>query len=150
MSRGTAIPTILDVHILAVWSEPSLCVLWIAKDTNHLHAASKDSEDGRLGEAKVTSILRQRGVQLILAYNWARPASLVAGKARGGWGCFYFFCFFTFIHFPFSPVPLLHFLYYLFYLSSPFFWETTQNEPQGLTSRKHTYMILTPLNPTFI
>ena len=27
--------------------------------------------------------LRQRGVQLILAYSWARPAILVAGKGRG-------------------------------------------------------------------
>ena len=36
-----------------------------------------------------------RGVQLILAYNWARPVTLVAGKGRGG--MFYFFCFFTFI-----------------------------------------------------
>ena len=40
-------------------------------------------------------ILRHRGVQLILAYNWARPVTLVAGKGRGG--MFYFFCFFTFI-----------------------------------------------------
>ena len=43
--------------------------------------------------------LMSRGVKLILAYSWARPAILVAGKGRGG--CFYFFCFFTFI-----PVPL--------------------------------------------
>ena len=28
-------------------------------------------------------ILRHRGVQLILAYNWTRPASLVAGNGRG-------------------------------------------------------------------
>ena len=34
-----------------------------------------------------------------LAYSWARPAILVAGKDRGG--MFYFFCFFIFI-----PVPL--------------------------------------------
>ena len=39
------------------------------------------------------------GVQLILAYSWARPAILVAGKGKGE--CFYFFCFFTFF-----PVPL--------------------------------------------
>ena len=32
----------------------------------------------------------------------------------------------------FSPV-LFNFLYYLFYLSSPFLWEMTQNDPQGLT-----------------
>ena len=29
-------------------------------------------------------IVRHRGVQLILAYSWARPAVLVAGKGRGG------------------------------------------------------------------
>ena len=42
--------------------------------------------------------------------------------------CFHFFCFFTFIHFPLSPIPFFH-------LSSPFLWETTQNDPQGLTCR---------------
>ena len=46
--------------------------------------------------------------------------------------CFYFFCFFTVIHFPFPSIPLFHLLYYL---SSPFLWETTQNDPQGLTCR---------------
>ena len=50
---------------------------------------------GWSGGAKVSCILRHRGVQLILAYNWARPVTLVAGKGRGG--MFYFFCFFTFI-----------------------------------------------------
>ena len=39
---------------------------------------------GWLGGAKVSFILRHRGVQLILAYSWARPAILVAGKGRGG------------------------------------------------------------------
>ena len=29
---------------------------------------------------------RHRGVQLILAYSWARPALPVAGKGRGGAG----------------------------------------------------------------
>ena len=47
------------------------------------------------GGAKVSCILRHQGVQLILAYSWAMPAILVAGKGRGG--CFYFFFFFTFI-----------------------------------------------------
>ena len=32
------------------------------------------------GGAKVSCILCHRGVQLILAYSWARPAILVAGK----------------------------------------------------------------------
>ena len=54
---------------------------------------------GWLGVAKVSCILRHWGVQLILAYNWARLVILVAGKGRGE--CFYFFPFF-----PFIPVPV--------------------------------------------
>ena len=53
-------------------------------------------------------------------------------QVRVGGECFYFFCFFTVIHFPFSSIPLFRLLYYL---SSPFLWETTQNDPQGLTCR---------------
>ena len=34
------------------------------------------------GGAKVSCILCHRGVQLILAYSWARSAILVAGKGR--------------------------------------------------------------------
>ena len=49
------------------------------------------------------------------------------------------FLFLLFLHFhlfsSFSPVPLFHLLYYLFYLFSPFLWEMTQNDPQGLTCR---------------
>ena len=41
---------------------------------------------GWFGVAKVSCILRNRGVQLRLAYSWARPAILVAGKGR--WGMF--------------------------------------------------------------
>ena len=84
--------------------------------------------------AKVLCILHHRGVQLILAYSWARPAILVVGKGRGG-----MFLFLLFLHFhscsSFFPVPLFHLLYSLFYLFSPFLWETTQNDPQGLTCR---------------
>ena len=71
---------------------------------------------GWLGGAKVSFILRHQGAQLILAYSWARPAILVAGKGRGG--CFYFFCFFTFI-----PVPLssLSFSFISSTISSIFF-----------------------------
>ena len=36
------------------------------------------------GGAKVSCILRHWGIQLILAYSWARPAILIAGKGRGG------------------------------------------------------------------
>ena len=83
---------------------------------------------------KVLCILHHRGVQLILAYSWARPAILVAGKGRGG-----MFLFLLFLHFhscsSFFPVPLFYLFYCLFYLFSPFLWETTQNDPQGLTCR---------------
>ena len=34
--------------------------------------------------------------------------------------------------FSFLSCTLFHLLYYLFYLASPFLWETTQNDPQGL------------------
>ena len=78
-------------------------------------------------------ILHHWGVQLILAYSWARPAILVVGKGRGG-----MFLFLLFLQFHSCsscfPVPLFH-LYSLFYLFSPFLWETTQNDPQGLTCR---------------
>ena len=89
---------------------------------------------GWSGGAKVLCILHHRGVQLILEYSWARPAILVVGKGRGG-----MFLFLLFLHFhscsSFFPVPLFHLLYSLFYLFSPFLWETTQNDPQGLTCR---------------
>ena len=89
---------------------------------------------GWSGVAMVSCILRHRGVQLKLAYSWARPAILVAGKGRGG-----MFLFLLFLHFHscsyFFPNRLFHLLYYLFYLFSPFLWETTQNDPQGLTCR---------------
>ena len=42
-----------------------------------------DFFQGWSGGAKVSCSLRYRGVQLILAYSWARPAILVAGKGRG-------------------------------------------------------------------
>ena len=91
-------------------------------------------ELGWSGGAKVLCILHHWGVQLILAYSWARPAILVVGKGRGG-----MFLFLLFLHFhscsSFFPVPLFHLLYCLFYLFSPFLWETTQNDPQGLTCR---------------
>ena len=43
--------------------------------------------------ARVSCILLHRGVQLILAYNWARLGILVAGKDRGE--CFYAPAIFT-------------------------------------------------------
>ena len=65
------------------------------------------------GGAKVSCILCHRGVQLILAYSWARPAILVAGKGRE-----VMFLFLLFLHFhscsSFFPVPLFHLFCYLF------------------------------------
>ena len=91
------------------------------------------SPSGWLGGAKVSCIFCHRGVQLILAYSWARPAILVAGKGR------VMFLFLLYLHFNSCssslPVPLFHLFCYLFCLFSPFLWETTQNDPQGLTCR---------------
>ena len=88
---------------------------------------------GWLGEAKVSYSFSHCGAQLILAYCWARPAVLAAGKKRGGMLLFLKFLYFLLFS-SFFPTPLFHLLYYLFfYLSSPFLSETTQNDPQGLT-----------------
>ena len=109
-------------------------VFQIRLDISHELSAKHTVHMGAVGWGKVSCILRHWVVQLILAYSWARPATLVAGKCRGG-----MFLLLLFLHFysfsPFSPVPLFLLLYYLFYLSSPFLWETTQNDPQGLTCR---------------
>ena len=69
--------------------------------------------------AKVSCSLRHWGIQLILAYSWARPAILVADKGRGGM-FFYFFCLFTFFPVPLSSLSLsshLLSLLSLFYFS---------------------------------
>ena len=91
-------------------------------------------QSGWCGVVKVSCISRHRGIQLILAYRWARPAILVAVKGRGG--MFYFFCFFTFIPVPLSSLSLS---FISSTISSIIFsavlWDTTQNDPQGLTCR---------------
>ena len=56
-------------------------------ESNQLIAKFQAGFMGWSGGAKVSCILRHRGVQLILAYSWARPAILVAGKDR--WGIFF-------------------------------------------------------------
>ena len=69
---------------------------------------------GWSGGAKVSCSLHHLGVQLILAYSWARPATLVAGKGRGG----IFFIssvstlsfLFLFLPCPSLPSPLLSIL----------------------------------------
>ena len=57
---------------------------------------------GWLDDENVSCTLRHRGAQLILAYSWARPAVLAAGKGRGEM----FFCFITFFHFLLSPLAI--------------------------------------------
>ena len=64
-----------------------------------------DFDLGWSGGAKASCILRHRGVQLILAYSWARPAILVAGKGR--WGIFLFLLFLHFHSCSFLPCPSL-------------------------------------------
>ena len=101
---------------------------------NDISLSSSRKHWGRLGEAKLSRILRHQGVsQTDIGLQLARPAILAASIGRG------VVCFFPlFLHFhsfsSFSPFPLFH-LYYPFYLSSPFLWETTQNDPQGLMCR---------------
>ena len=51
--------------------------------------------------AKMSSILRHQGLQLILAYSWARPAILVAGKGSEG-----MILFLLFLHFHSFLAPL--------------------------------------------
>ena len=57
-----------------------------------------------VGGAKVSCIFCHRGVQLILAYSWARPAILVAGKGREV--MFLFLLFFHFHSVPLSSLSL--------------------------------------------
>ena len=63
------------------------------------------SVTGWLGETKASCILRHRGVQLMLAYSWARPTVLAARKSRGG-GMFLFFLFLHCHSFSFLPCPI--------------------------------------------
>ena len=81
----------------------------------------------------VSCILRHQGIQLILAYNWAKPAILVAGKGRGE--CFCFFCFFTFIPVPLSSLSLSFVssaISSISFLPLSGGGRATQNDPQGL------------------
>ena len=52
-------------------------------------------------------------------------------QVRVEWECFHLFCFFTFIPVPLSSLLLPRSSNFF----SPFLWETTQNDPQGLTCR---------------
>ena len=50
----------------------------------YLKSHLSQSIKGWLGEAKMSYILHHWGIQLILAYSWARLAILAAGKGREG------------------------------------------------------------------
>ena len=132
--RGFAVfCCLMHSHILVCKSGPSCSKLMMSL-VNILLKVWSLNIWGWSGGAKVSCILCHRGVQLILAYSWARPAILVVGKGRGG-----MFLFLLFLPFhscsSFFPVPLFHLFYYPFFLFSPFLWETTQNDAQGLTCR---------------
>ena len=85
---------LISLRICAGWSGPALsanCIraIFVRCASNCFYSL------GWSDVPKVSCILHHWGVQLILAFSWARPAILVAGKGRGGWFCF--FCFFTYI-----------------------------------------------------
>ena len=75
-----------------------------------MHSSKKGTllnRKGWMGMAKVLCILRHRVVQLKLAYSWARPPVLVAGKSRGGMFLFLHSFLILFLPFPsFSSPPL--------------------------------------------
>ena len=64
------------------------------------------------GWAKVLCILRHQGIQLRLAYSWARPAILAVGKGRGR--KVITFLFLPFHSFSSLPCSLFHLYYYSF------------------------------------
>ena len=66
-----------------------------------LRLACLNNYVGWLGEVKVSCILHHWGIQLILVYNWARPAILAAGKDRGGMFLFLLFIFLSPLSFSF-------------------------------------------------
>ena len=96
-------------------------------------SACFSGEMGMVGWCEGVEYHTSSGDQLILAYSWAMPASLAAGKGRGG-----MFSFLLFLHchsFSFLPCPSFSSLLLSFLsLYSLFLWELTQNDLQGLTS----------------
>ena len=48
-----------------------------------IQESTQEIQGGWSDVLKVSCILRHRGVQLTLAYSWARPTILLAGKGRG-------------------------------------------------------------------
>ena len=113
MHKLTKICIFKDQVCAFMWSETPF-MLSIKKTRlfiyRYIENFTTKKKKGWSGGAKVLCILHHWGVQLILAYSWARPAILVVGKGRGG-----MFLFLLFLHFhscsSFFPVPLFHLLY---------------------------------------
>ena len=105
---------------------------------------------GWLGVAKVSCILRHRGVQLILAYSWARPAVIEAGKGRRGMFLFLLFLYFHSCS-SFFPVPLFHLHYCLFYLFFLFSWRRHKMTHKGwrVVKPQHNQYSSDPLKSHF-
>ena len=95
-------PTVGGIQFMTVWCFIALSLSLSPFHCLNLKNVERDFKH-QIG-AKVSCILRHRGVKLRLAYSWARPAILAAGKGREG--VFFFFCFFTLIHFTFSHLFL--------------------------------------------
>ena len=95
---------------------------------------------GWSGGVKMLCILHYLTVQLILAYSWARPAILVAGKGRGG-----MFLFLLFPHFHscscFFPVPRFHLLCYLSISFLPFSgrWHEMTHKDRSVVKPQHVF-----------
>ena len=102
------LPTIFKPVINKTYNKNSVS----SKDSDHpVHLPSMarvlvypSLDRGWSGVAKVSCILHHWGILLILAFSWARPAILVAGKGRGG--MFLFLHFFTFIPVTLSSLSL--------------------------------------------
>ena len=128
------------LYLLFPWELAHLNLLWFTRSSSinlnqnqwfitYSHCLEYVFFRGWSGGAKVSCILHHRGVQLMLAYRWARLAILVAGKGRGGMFFISSVSSFSFLLL-FLPCPSLSALLLLF---SPFLWEMTQNDPKGLT-----------------
>ena len=96
----TALAVVLAVTALALVVEQAIEVL----DPGVVEFTSLFNQQGGGWVVRRCPLSYSPGRPTVLAYSWARPAILVAGKGRGG--CFYFFCFFTFISVPLSSLSL--------------------------------------------